>query len=166
MNDEQFATLVRQHRGIIGKICFAYSARREDHDDLFQEIVARLWRAFPKFSPDRKFSTWMYRISLNVAIDYRRREAARKRYLPASDRHVETVSSQRDGQVREDAISDLQKAIQRLDELDRALVLMVLEGCSHGEIAEVLGVSESNVGTRFHRLKQRLRRDLNEPTGS
>lgn len=163
LKQDQFVSLVQQHRGLVGKICFAYAANREAHDDLSQEILARLWQAFPGFDPERKFSTWMYRIALNVAIDSRRRERTRERNLPTSECDVAMVAARGDGHRElDEQLSVLQRALQTFDDFDRALILMVLEGCSHADVAEVLGISASNVGTRLHRLKERLRSELKD----
>jgi RNA polymerase sigma-70 factor (ECF subfamily) len=157
-NSQRFLDLLETHRKILYKICNAYCQRPEERDDLAQEIVVQLWTSFAKYDATLRFSTWMYRIALNVAISFYRRSAAGGRRLVAAGAELLEVADPT-AEASEDAL-ELRRCIARLDELDRALVLLYLDGNSHREIAEVLGISETNVGTKIGRLKARLRQDL------
>ena len=162
-NHERFVQLLEAHKRILYKIAGAYCANAEDRRDLAQEIVIQLWRSFPRYDDRFKFSTWMYRIGMNVAISFLRSEGRRGRDSVALD-EVDIIDFAAADRVMGEAGDDvrlLQKLIARLDEMSRALLLLYLEGYSHTEIAEIVGISATNVGTRIHRLKNQLRDDLN-----
>jgi RNA polymerase sigma-70 factor (ECF subfamily) len=149
--------LVQAHRGLLYKVTRAYGYSAADRDDLAQEVIAQLWRAHPRYDPRLKFSTWMYRIALNVAISWRRRERARTQHLvPAGEEILENVR-ELDAALDGEDLSLLYEAIGRFEELDRALLLLYLDGQPHQEIGEVLGMTTTNVATRIGRLKERLR---------
>jgi len=147
----RFLELFGQHRRAIMKVCWAYGRTEHDRDDLFQEIVVRLWQAFAKYDGIRPFATWMYRVALNVAIDDRRRRARRR---AAS---IDDAATSEPVAPDETSLCDLRDLLDSLDEGDRAILLLDLEGqCDH-DIGDILGISASNVGTRRQRLKARLR---------
>lgn len=162
----RFAGLLAQHRGIALKVAATYCRDPDDRADLAQEIAAQLWRAFEGYDPARSFSTWMYRIALNVAISQVRSDVRRRRHHRPLDAAHETgaLADGSDGGLEGDAgIRALYRVIDALGPLDRALALLYLEDRSQREIAEVMGLSESNVGTRMHRLKQRIRDQFQTP---
>jgi RNA polymerase sigma factor (sigma-70 family) len=155
-----FSALLQRHRGIVFKVANTYARLAEDRDDLAQEIAARLWHAYPKYDPARSFSTWMYRVALNVAIGHVREQTVRGRHdaVPLDeDMHdlADGVDHERDQHIRL-----LQGFIARQPPLERALLLLYLEDRPQREIAEILGISESNVSTKIGRLKQRIRDEL------
>ena len=154
-DQDHFLSLIETHHRLLLKVCWAYTKTDHDRDDLFQEIVGRLWAAFGKYDRNRKFSTWMYRVALNVAIDFHRRQSRRWRQSQSLDDAQEPQLVE--DSPKQDLIDDLHEMLERLDEADRAIVLLTLEGNSYREIAEVMGISQSNVGTRLSRLKQTLR---------
>lgn len=160
---DEFESRLNEHRGILWKIANGYCRRAEDRDDLVQEICLQLWRAYPGYDPERRFSTWMYRVALNTAISFWRGTRSRaQRQVPLDDsRAIAIADAARSDEGGEDPrLSRLYRTLQSLGELDRALVMLHLEERSHREIAEVLGISESNVGTKLNRLKQSMRREL------
>jgi RNA polymerase sigma-70 factor (ECF subfamily) len=165
---ECFQTLIDAHRGILFKVCNTYCRGHDDREDLAQEIVVQLWRSFPRFDERFRFSTWMYRIALNVAISFYRRESTRARYVITADTRLLEVADEHAGISENLAL--LHQAIATLDPLNKALALLYVDGHSHRDIGEVLGITESNVGTRLDRLKRRLREELNagglEPKGT
>lgn len=162
----RFAALLDQHRGIVLKIAHGYCRDPEDRRDLVQDISAQAWRAFPAFDPSRsRFSTWLYRIALNVAISQVRSATLRQRHHASLD--DEAIAALPDPAARDPhaahavaGIRALYAVIDRLDPLNRALMLLYLDERSQREIAEILGVSESNVATKLHRLRQRIRDQL------
>jgi RNA polymerase sigma-70 factor (ECF subfamily) len=157
-----FLALLEDHRRILYKVARAYSRTTADQDDLVQETVVQLWRAFPRYDARYRFSTWMYRIALNVAISFQRRESTRRQHLtPAGDEVLQIASGAQAAPAEE--IELLYRAISRLDDLNKALVLLYLDGHSQVEMAEVLGISATNVGTRLGRLKEHLRDELRGP---
>jgi RNA polymerase sigma-70 factor (ECF subfamily) len=150
-----FEALLVAHRGIIFKVAGSYAGNPADRDELAQEIAAQLWRAWPSYDHARPVATWMYRIALNVGISQLRSRQQR-------ERHHEPVDEQAHDLAGPDAAGDerleaLQRCIAALDPMHRALLLLYLDERSQREIAEILGISESNVSTRIARLKQRLR---------
>ena len=157
---QRFEDLLDQHRRIVWKIANVYARGAEDRRDLAQEIAAQLWRAFGGYDARRgKFSTWMYRIALNVAISHARRGARTGRLEPLEDRHLDEVAGDAGGEV-DDRLRAMHAFIAELDPLNRALVVLYLEDRSYAEIAEVLGVTEANVATKLNRLRNKLRGQL------
>jgi RNA polymerase sigma-70 factor (ECF subfamily) len=157
---ERFVALLDEHRKILYKVAGAYCRNAEDRRDLVQEMAVQLWRSFDRYDERYRFSTWMYRIALNVAISFLRRETVRTRHtVPGGDAILETASVGPDGGPEDAGLRELHRLIAGLDELDRALVLLYLDGNRYDIIAEVLGISESNVGTKLGRIRERLRRE-------
>ena len=163
---EPFQTLLERHRGIVLKVANTYCRHAEDHRDLTQEIAAQAWKAFAAWDATRPFSTWLYRIALNVAISFVRGASHPARQALALDEiDGEPVHDDEATRESDDGVRALYRVIARLDPLNRALLLLYLDERSQREIAEILGLSETNVATRIGRLKQRIRDDLN-PTGN
>ncbi len=161
----RFESLVGVHRGILLQVCHAYCRDRDDREDLAQEIALQLWRSFPRYDDRLRFSTWMYRIALNVAISHLRRERTRARHVTTADtRLLEVADPAAPEAPTSPALIALNEAIASLDPLSRALVLLNLDGYDHAAIAEVLGIGVSNVGTRLHRVKRALRERLEGAT--
>jgi len=155
---EEFQSLIDEHRKIVYKVCHTYCKDAGARDDLAQEIVLELWRGFDKFDGRARFSTWMYRIALNVAISYHRRDSTRTRYVISDEeRLLETAA---DTPVQSDQMSALYGFIDGLDPLNKALVLLYLDGHNYQEIADVLGISGTNVATKISRLKEAMRKQL------
>lgn len=152
-----FTDLLQAHRGIVKKVAASYCRGRDDREDLAQEITAALWRAWPAYDPTRPFSTWMYRIALNVAISHQRRGQYRNHEL-LGDMEADTVGAEDVDIEGRQRFEMLQWAIRLLSPVNRALLLLHLEGCSQRECAEVLGTTEGNVATRLSRIKDQLRR--------
>ena len=155
---QQFGDLLQQNRKIAYKVANTYCRHSQDRDDLSQEILGQLWRAFPTYDPNRSFSTWMYRIALNVAISFNR---SRKRRPTVSwDGQLHDLTDAGFVPEIDYRIRELYAFIDRLQPLDRALLLLYLEEHSYCEIAEVLGITVTNVATKISRLKERIRNDL------
>jgi RNA polymerase sigma factor (sigma-70 family) len=161
---ETFLRLVEQHRGIIRKVATGYSSGLADRNDLMQEIMLQLWKAYPRYSAERPFSTWMYRIALNVAISFLRSSTRPVRQTVQLD-EIDIVDEAAGPRELDDRIPILQSVIAALDPLNRALLLLYLDDHSYREIALILGITETNVATKLNRLKQRVRRNMNQITG-
>lgn len=158
---QEFAELLQRHRGIVFKVAATYAWSPEDRADLTQEIAAQLWRAFPSYDDSRPFSTWMYRVALNVAISHLRQDGRRQRCTVALDERLHEVVDESAGRFEEDAqLRALERVIAALDPLSRALLLLYLDERSSREIGEILGLSASNVTTKLSRLRQRIRAEL------
>jgi RNA polymerase sigma-70 factor (ECF subfamily) len=156
---DSFGDLLQQHRGIVFKIANSYATHPEDRADLAQEIAAQLWRAWPGYDERRPVTTWMYRIALNVAISQLRGRSLRDRHHVPFDEGLHDIDAGHAGEPGHD-LRMLQGVIARLPPMDRALMLLYLEERSQREIAEILGITESNVATKISRLKQRIRTEL------
>jgi RNA polymerase sigma-70 factor (ECF subfamily) len=155
----RFEALLGRHRGIAFKIANAYARLPEDRRDLAQEIVTQAWRAFPFYDDGRPFSTWMYRIALNVAISHRRGAVVRSRHFADVDAAGLDALPGAPAYEPDDRVRELYRVIDTLDDFHRALVVLYLEGRDQREMAEILGLTETNVATRLSRLRQKLRRE-------
>ncbi|HEY0199313.1 MAG TPA: sigma-70 family RNA polymerase sigma factor [Rhodanobacter sp.] len=170
-HQQRFESLLHEHRGIVFKVAGLYSRSAADRDDLMQEISAQLWGSFASYDERRaKFSTWMYRIALNVAISQARRErwSESDRFEPLETHHLETIGGGEPIAEQDERMTELYAFIGQLDPLNRALILLYLEDRSYTEIAEILGISETNVATKIGRIKQKLRGQMTaaETTGA
>ena len=158
-SQDQFLSLLDEHRRILFKIAGSYCRNPADREDLIQEMVMQLWRSFSSYDPSRRFTTWMYRVALNVAISHWRSETRRVRDTVPIDGAILEIAAPPSGEAAlEDDLRELRLLLDQLDPLDRALMILYLDGNPHEAIADVLGISPSNVGTRIGRIKQRLRR--------
>ncbi|MEO7065882.1 MAG: sigma-70 family RNA polymerase sigma factor [Rhodanobacter sp.] len=166
---QRFASLLHEHRKIVFKVAGLYSRTAADRDDLVQEISVQLWRSFGSYDEAQaKFSTWMYRVALNVAISQARRErwSESDRFEPLEAHHLETVGGGVPIHEEDERLTALYAFIGQLDPLNRALILLYLEDRNYPEIAEILGISETNVATKISRIKQKLRGQMTAPTGA
>lgn len=158
--EKKFIQMVRAHEGIIFKISTVYTRSVEDQKDLYQEIVYQLWKAFGMYKAAAKVSTWIYRISLNTAIT-RLRKAQRKADLTPIDQAILQYTESTDP-VFEEQLKLLYRAIENLNTLDKGIVLLYLEDHNYEEIAQIIGLSVSNVGTRLSRIRQKMRTMINK----
>jgi len=160
---DEFRDLLERHRRIVFKVANTYGHHPDDRADLAQEIAAQLWRAFPGYDAQRSFSTWMYRIALNVAISYVRSEAHRQRHAVPLDEDLHDIADDNGTDHEADErVRALHRFIAQLEPLNRALLLLYLEDHSTREIADILGISQTNVSTKISRLKQRIRTDITD----
>ena len=158
---DSFVILLDEHKKILYKIAGAYCRNPTDRPDLVQEMIVQLWRSFDRYDDRYRFSTWMYRVALNVAISSFRSESRRSRDTELTgDSILDFAAEVPESASLEEDLRRLQAAVERLGELERALVLLWLDGNRYDTIAEILGISETNVGTKIGRIKQRLRREL------
>jgi len=158
---EQFATVIERNKGLIYKVANAYCRDPEDRKDLVQEIIIQLWHSFGKYNNQHKLSTWMYRIALNVAISFFRKEKTRRQtVLPITENIIE-IAEENFSPEKEEGLSLLQQFINELKELDKALMILYLEENSYKEIAEILGITETNVASKISRVKEKLKQQFN-----
>lgn len=152
-----FTQTMEQHKGIIYKVVNSYCQNQHDRQDLAQEILTTMWLAYDNYNKDYKFSTWMYRIALNVAISYYRKDSKREDKTNESEQcivHIADFSAQDD---KSEEVKQLYEFIAKLDKLNKAIVLLYLEGETHQSIATSLGISKTNVATRIGRIKETLK---------
>ena len=153
--EQLFLAVLEQHKGIIYKIAKSFKKDQEDKNDLVQEIIFQLWRAFPGFDERGKLSTWMYRVALNVAISSYRKEKNKNRLIVPWPKNLMDFGAAEEAD--EANLGLLQQFINELKELDRALMLLYLEEKSGKEMAEILGLSEGNIRTKINRIKEQLK---------
>ena len=154
----EFEARLAEHRGILVKIAHAYAFDRSERDDLIQEICLQLWRSYPSYDRERRFSTWMYRVALNTAISWLRQAQLRLHHDSPLDAAAEMKAQ--NAPEPDERIEWVYRFLRTLPSLDRALLLLYLDDRSYREIADVLGISDTNVGTKINRLKQLMRREL------
>jgi RNA polymerase sigma factor (sigma-70 family) len=155
-NKEIFTQLINENKGIVYKVCNAYCRDKNNKDDLAQEILYNLWKSFHSFRTDLKFSTWMYRIALNVAISFYRKEKKSKPHVEIFDDVTLFEETEKDIHL-EDNLMLLNSFIDKLKEIDKSIILLYLDDKSQKEIAEITGITESNVSTRINRIKYKLK---------
>lgn len=158
--EQQFVDLLNKNQNIIHKVCRVYTNNQDAHNDLFQEITIQLWKAYPKFRGDAKFSTWMYRVALNTAITLYRKSKRQLNTSDISDIHYKLESVEYDGEV-EEQMALLYKAIHQLSDIEKALILLFLEDKPYKEISELMGISEVNARVKVNRIKTKLKTILN-----
>ena len=157
----EFTQLCDANRRILAKVAFAYCRNLADRQDLLQEIAVQAWRSFDRFDGRAKFSTWLYRVALNVAISFRRRERTRSQHVvPGEEVVAGAVGSGSAAAETAEQLEPLRRCIDALAGVSKALLLLHLDGHDHSEIGAILGLSVGNVGTRMHRVKQQLREQL------
>jgi len=149
-----FITLINQHKAIIHKISKMYMNGAEEQRDLFQEIVFQLWKAYPTFKGKAKFTTWMYRVCLNTALIYFKKDHRKVDKTPL-DENIDIIDANESAE-KEEKLAYLYTAVQELNVIEKALIFLFLENQSHREIAENLGISEVNARVKLNRTKEKL----------
>lgn len=153
-------TELQDNQNIVHKVCTLYTNDKDSHNDLFQEITIQLWKAYPKFRGESKFSTWMYRVALNTAITLYRKS---KRRIVTQDYEsvIFKIKADEYDETEEQQLKLMYKAVRQLGDIDKALVFMYLEDKNYTEIAETLGITEVNARVKMNRIKTKLRTILN-----
>lgn len=152
-----FNSVIDKHKGIIYQVANSYCRNEEDRKDLMQEIIIHLWQSFDRYDNLYKYSTWIYRIALNVAISFYRKESRRKRIADPLSENLIISAPDGEHEETETNLHLLKQFISELKELDRALMILYLEEKSHKEMAEILGLSETNIATKIGRIKKKLK---------
>jgi len=158
--EKSFVKQLKQNQNIIHKICRLYTNGEDAHNDLFQEITIQLWKAFPKFRGDSKFSTWAYRVALNTAITLYRK-STRSVSTVSYEGQYHFISPEEYNHAEEEQIKLMYQALQKLNDIEKALVFLYLEDKNYTEIAETLGISEVNARVKMNRIKGKLIKILN-----
>ena len=152
---ERFISVLEQNIGIILKISMAFTNTVQDREDLIHDIAFEMWKSFPGFKGNSKISTWIYRVALNTAMNHKRDSRKKRDFL---QRAIEINTAEPiDETDSNPQIEILYDCIAELDEFSKAIVLLYLDGYRHEEIAEITGISKTNVGTRISRIKEQLR---------
>lgn len=150
-----FLKLINQHKGILYKASRIYADSTEDREDLQQEILIQLWKSYQNFKGNSEFSTWMYRVAINTAITYLKKEKQRNSNQTTSDHQYEIL--QEDYNPKKDKQLDVfYHAVQELNPLEKAVIFYFMEGMSHKEIGNNLGLSEGNARVKLNRTKEKI----------
>jgi len=153
--EQEFLKRIESHKGILYKVSKMYMDNHDDQQDLFQEIVCQLWKSYDSFRNESQFSTWMYRVAVNTAIVFLKKE---KRKVDKYEIASENIKDDEgDSHIKESQIDLFYKAVQKLEKIDKAIIFYQLEGFSHKEIGENLGISEGNARVKLNRAKEKLK---------
>ena len=157
--EKEFVELIKSHQGILHKICNIYFLKDPYKEDYYQEILIRLWKSYPSFKNQSAFSTWLYRVALNTAIDIIRKQSL----LP---KHTElSITEYNLAEYKNNSESDnkdkLYLAINLLSDIEKAIIILYLEDFNYKEIAEIIGISENYTGVKINRIKTQLIKILN-----
>jgi len=157
MENEEFLKTVIGNQGIIHKVCGIYCDTLEDREDLFQEIVAQLWRSYPSFRSESKVSTWMYRVSLNTAITHFKKNKRRPDRNELERHNIQAIHEEYDDSYEEN-IKLLYQAVSKLTGIEKSITLLYLEDKKYEEIAEIVGITQNYVRVKMNRIKAKLKK--------
>ncbi len=163
-NRNEFAGFLDLHKGIVYKVANAYCRDEEDRKDLIQEIILQLWRSWGNYDPTYQQSTWVYRIALNVSISFYRREKKRKATTTSLSNEVLEVANESESSESPEDVRLLYQFINQLPALDRALMILYLDQKTYQEIADILGITQTNVATKINRVKRKLKQQFEKVT--
>ncbi len=159
--EQEFSKRVKESQGIIHKVCRMYCDNEEYRKDLFQEILIQLWKSYPSFRGDSKFSTWMYRVAINVAIqDFRK--AKKKRQLFFQTNIFKESLEGNSKEFQDEKMGLMHQAIANLNDVEKAIVMLHLDEKSNEEIAEIVGISQNYVRVKMNRIKTKLSKNINK----
>lgn len=159
MDKEEFINILNDHRKLIYKVCHSYCQEASNRQDLEQEIMLQLWRSIKKFDGRVKLSTWIYKVALNTAITFHRNESKQKDKKSGLDVSVIALEQCQEDH-EEDKIALLYQFIGQLNEMDKALMLLFLDNTKQKEIADIIGITETNVATKIARIKKKLKKQF------
>lgn len=159
-SEQEFVKKVTESQEIVHKVCGMYCDNEEDKKDLLQEILIQLWKSYPSFRGDSKFSSWMYRVSLNVAISNLRKSKTKKEdsTLPESFDNISREGEEQSLSLEKGLLRD---AIEQLNEIEKAIMVLYLEEKPNDEIADIMGISQNNVRVKMTRIRTKLKETLN-----
>lgn len=152
--EQTFIQQIEEHQRIIHKVCNVYVPNVNDRDDLFQEILLNAWKGFSNFKGDAKFSTWLYKVALNTAITFYRKE---KRQPVVTQLHEELWNQKDQHNKPDERLSAMYQAISMLSDIDKAIVMLYLDDYSYNDVGEMMGISPNNVAVKMNRIKTKLK---------
>ncbi|MFT3934308.1 MAG: RNA polymerase sigma factor [Chitinophagaceae bacterium] len=153
--EKEFIQAIDNHQKIIHKVCHLYMSNEQDRKDLFQEILLAAWKGYKNFKGDAKFSTWLYRVALNTAITFYRKEQRQIITSPLSEQFTATVAE--NNQAEAEQLTAMYKSINDLSSIDKALVMLYMEDYNYQEIGELMGITANNVAVKINRIKIKLK---------
>lgn len=154
--EKEFLQIIRENQGIIHKVCNMYCDAEEDRNDLFQEIVAQLWKSFPTFRNESKVTTWMYRVGLNTAITSFKKNKRRPDKNQLSYENFQVADENHEAETEEN-IKLLHNAVAQLTGIEKSIILLFLENKKYEEIAEITGITQNYVRVKMNRIKKKLK---------
>ena len=158
---EQFIDILNEHKRLLYKVTYSYCRNSDDRKDLEQEIIIQLWKSLKNYNQEFKLSTWIYKIALNVAISHYRKDVKRKATNEPCDEAIFQIAAEEDcNEAYINKSELLYKFINKLDELNKAIIILYLEDKSYKEISEIIGLTETNVGTKINRIKRKLKENI------
>jgi len=158
VSNDFYTLKILPYAGIIIKICRAYTDSQEDFEDYYQEVCLQIWRSRAQFRGDSKWSTWIYRLSLNICLTFIKKKQKNKQHINSGETLIaDTIDNYA---FADESLNSLYDAIKKLSEIDRAVILLYLEEKSQKEIAEIIGTKPNNIGVRISRIKERLKKLL------
>jgi len=158
VSNDFYTTQILPYAAIIIKICRAYTDTQEDFEDYYQEVCLQIWRSKDNFKEQSAWSTWIYRLSLNVCLTFLKKKKNNKQNAPSDLLPDEVLVDSR--AFADESLNQLYDAIRQLSEIDRGVILLYLEEKSYQEIADIIGTNTNNIGVRITRIKERLKKIL------
>jgi RNA polymerase sigma-70 factor (ECF subfamily) len=159
MSTDFYTASILPYAAIIIKMCRAYSNTQEDFEDYYQEVCLQIWRSKDNFNEQSEWSTWIYRLSLNVCLTLLKKNKSGLQYFASDSLPDEAINDSH--AFQDEDLNELYDAIKRLSEIDRGIIMLYLEEKSYKEIAEITGTNSNNIGVRVKRIKERLKKILN-----
>lgn len=156
MSTDFYLSYIKPHAAIIIKICRAYSYSNEDFEDYYQEVCLQIWKSRENFKGNSQWSTWIYRIALNVCLSLSKNNNLKNQTFSRLKLDTSILAEPNNNEINDEDINKLYDAIKQLSEIDRAIILLYLEEKKYFEIAEIIGTNANNIGVRIKRIKQRL----------
>lgn len=156
--EKEFIGKIKEHEGIIHKVIGLYVDHNEDRRDLYQEILLQAWKSYKNFKGNSKFSTWLYKVALNTTLSFKRREK------PIEELTEQAIEKNGGVEQKKEKYEVLYLLVKQLDEIDKMLMTLHLDGYSNPEISEITGMTTNNVGVKIHRLKSRIVEQLKKYT--
>lgn len=154
--EDEFVELITRYQGVLQKICNIYFYHHPYREDYYQEILIRLWKAYPNFRKESTFSTWLYRVALNAAIDLVRKDSIQPTHSELSTKDFSICDDHTEDNATALRKELLYQAINQLSEVDKAIIILYLEGYEYKEISLIIGISDTNVGVKINRIKKQL----------
>lgn len=157
--EDEFSTIINAHKDKLYRICYGYCSNQADVQDVYQEVLIKIWKYLPNFKGDSKITTWLYRIAVNTCLTFVASQKKRQEHFSPLQEHLAHVGTRTNEhqQQQSEQLQHLQWCIGQLASMDRSLMLLSLEGLSYDEISEVTGLTSSNIGVRLHRAKAKLK---------
>lgn len=154
--EKQFLEIIKNNQGIIHKVCSIYCDNEDDRNDLVQEILAQLWKSFPSFRNESKFTTWMYRVALNTAITSFKKNKRKPDNTPLTHQNF-LIADEGNASEKEEYLRLLRDAVSKLTGIEKSIILLYLEDKSYEDIAEITGITQNYVRVKMNRIKKKLK---------